>query len=143
MKKHLFVWPITDLSGYLKNEVPKYDSVLTHEGTKRGYPILMGGLGLTYCCGAASILVPRIPASGMELIDLFKSSGKSILHYIGSISGVYGDSPTVFPTLIKDANIVLAGIAEISMYTLEPKEHVLTFQTKDLQKTRDFFARMP
>jgi len=142
MKKHSFVWPITDPSGYLKEDVPKYDFVLTHEGVKKGYPILMGALGLTFCCGAASILVPRIPASGMELIDLFKSSGKSILHYIGAIRGVYGDSLSIFPSLIKEANAALSGIATISMYTVEPKEHVLTFQIKDLQKTRDFFARM-
>lgn len=143
MKKHPFTWPIPCPSGYLKEDAPKYDSVLTHEGDKKSYPILMGGLGLTYCCGAASILVPRMPATGMELIDLFKSSGKSILHYIGAIRGVYGDTPSVFPTLIKEANTALAGIAEISMYTVDPKEHVLTFQIKDLQKTRDFFVRMP
>jgi len=142
MKKHQFLWIIPCPSGYLKEDVPKYDSVLTYEGAKKGYPILMGALGLTYCCGAASILVPRIPANGMELIDLFKSSGKSILHYIGQIRGVYGDSPSIFPSIIKEANTALAGIAEISMYTVEPKEQVLTFQIKDLQKTRKFFSLM-
>lgn len=141
MKQHLLPWPIPCPSGYFKEDAPKYDRILTHE-YKKAYPILMGALGLTYCCGAASILVPRIPVTGMELIDLFKSSGKSILHYIGAIRWVYGDSPSIFPSIIKEANTALAGIAEISMYTVEPKEHVLTFQIKDLQKTREFFAGM-
>lgn len=142
MKQHTIPWTIPCPSRYFKEDVPNYDRVLTYEGDKRGYPILMGALGLTYCCGAASILVPGMPANGMELIDLFKSSGKSILHYIGQIRGVYGDSPSIFPSIIKEANAALAGIAEISMYTVEPKEHVLTFQINNLQKTRKFFSLM-
>lgn len=142
MKKHLLQGPISCSSEYLKDDIPKYDFVLTYEGAKKGYPIFMGTLGQTSCCGAASILMPRIPNTGGELIDLFKSSEKSILHYIGPIDGTYGNSPLTFLRLIQEANTALVGIAEISMVTVNSKEHLLFFQIKDLQKTRAFFAGM-
>lgn len=83
-----------------------------------------------------------MPVDAVELIDLFKTTSKSIIHYIGTTTGVYGDQRDWFPNLLKEANRLLAGFAEITMQTIEPREHLLIFQVKDIQKTRDFFAGM-
>ena len=141
MKQHLLPWPIPCPSGYFKEDVPKYDRILTHE-YKKCYPIFVGALGQTNCCGAVSMLMPRMPQDALELIDLFKSTSKSIIHYIGVITGVYGDQRDWFPNLLKEANRLLAGCGEITMQTIELREHLLIFQVKDIQKTRDFFAGM-